>query len=326
MPAAGVGLTAADGSSRRVCGIAHAASDDRLGSVGGNQVAIPAADAGIICVDDLGESSRRAATRNHHARDPRRIGVDRGASNDVGTDKCRAVERNRGAQVRQRQRQRSRVTSVRVTQHQRVGCVIGGGGIGEQFGRMHVCRGGTAHRADHSGALRAGDIARQRTAETAGTTAQRSGQRQTAGTIGHDGRRQLGELDCPKNIAGRVGKNGIRRRRDRLKGIEHRIAAGAIRFYIYFEPVVAAGENARAKINGRKKQSIRDRNGIGKIAATHLRVALCIGIQLEPEIIQPTGHATAAVQASLISKGRALRPGGGMLQIKNGEQQQDCAL
>ena len=160
---------------------------------------------------------------------------------------------------------------------------------------MHVCRGGTAHRADYGGALRAGDIARQRTAEAAGTTAQRSGQRQTASTIGHDGRRQLGELDGPKNITGRVGKNGIRRRRDRLKRIEHRIAAGAIGFHVHFEPVVVPGENARTKINGRKKQAVRHRNGIGKIAATYLHIAQRIGIQLEPKIIRPAGRTTAAV-------------------------------
>lgn len=127
---------------------------------------------------------------------------------------------------------------------------------------------------------------------------------------------QLRGGQCAGQVACSIGKNGVRRRRDGLQRTEHGVTARAIGFDIHFQPIIAAGEDARAKVNAGGKQTVGRGNGIGGKTGADLSIAQRILVQLESKIIEAIDRASTVVQAALIGEQGALGDG----RIDRGEQ------
>lgn len=135
------------------------------------------------------------------------------------------------------------------------------------------------------------------------------------GTVGQlavaQGAVQLRGAHRAGQIAGHIGKDGIRRRRQLLARQQRDKIIAAVGLHQQMQPVAAAEERARAEIHQHSEQPVAhgDRR-VGDWPDDHVAAGVGI-IHLHFEIIIPIGRTAVEQELALIGEGGAL--GGGLM-------------
>ena len=125
--------------------------------------------------------------------------------------------------------------------------------------------------------------------------------------IGHHRARQLRQQNGAAQIAGRIGKNGVRRGGKLLQGRQGRITADLIAAHTHGQPGVVAGKDG-TEIENDDKQTVGHADiRLGDRAANLGAGALRIRVQGELKIEETIGRDGTGVQAALIRERRAFR-------------------